>query len=101
LDDRGDDNMAAHAYSGPVAVQEAAPAPAMGASRSVGDGATEAANMEVKDEDAPGADKDEDDEDGVWDTASLYEEILDEVEAFEYSGNGGTSGQLCATRYSN
>jgi NAD-dependent histone deacetylase SIR2 len=101
LVDRGDDNMAAHAYSGPVAVQEAAAPPAMGAGRSVGEGATDTAKLEVKDADAPAADKDEDDEDGVWDTASLYEEILDEVEAFEYSGDGGTSGQLCATQHSN
>lgn len=88
LVDRGDDNMAAHAYSGPVAVQEAVPPPAMGASRSAGEGATEAAKLEVQDENTPAADKDEDNDDGVWDTASLYEEILDEVEAFEYSGNG-------------
>ncbi len=33
---------------------------------------------------------DDDDEDGTaaWDTVSLYEEILDEVEAFEYSSDG-------------
>lgn len=80
--------MAAHAYSGPVAVQEAAPPAAMGATRAPQERATEAAS--VKDEDAPPTDKDEDDEGGAWDAASLYEEILDEVEAFEYSGNGAS-----------
>lgn len=77
--------MAAHAYSGPVAVQEAAPPPAMGATRAPQERAAETTSG--KDEDAPPTDKDEDDEGGAWDTASLYEEILDEVEAFEYSGN--------------
>jgi NAD-dependent histone deacetylase SIR2 len=80
--------MAAHAYSGPAAVLEGLP-PAVGASRTVGDGANEVPSAD--DADAPAPDDDDDDDDdegGVWDTASLYEEILDEVEAFEYSGNG-------------
>lgn len=42
----------------------------------------------VKAPDAAAADDDEGDEGGVWDSASLYEEILDEVEAFEYSADG-------------
>ncbi|KAF2856272.1 SIR2-domain-containing protein, partial [Plenodomus tracheiphilus IPT5] len=38
---------------------------------------------------APADDGDDDDDDGgPWDSASLYEEILDEVEAFEYSTDG-------------
>jgi NAD-dependent histone deacetylase SIR2 len=89
LADCGDDTMAAHAYSGPVAVQEAPPPPAVSASRSAGEGAI--AVPAADDADAPAPDNDDDDDDddgGVWDTASLYEEILDEVEAFEYSGNG-------------
>lgn len=81
--------MAAHAHSGPVAVQDAVPRPVVGAGYAAAERATEAAKREVVDEDAPAADKDDDDDDGgIWDTASLYEEILDEVEAFEYSGNG-------------
>lgn len=85
--------MAAHAYSGPVAVHDAAPLPVMGAERTAAEGVSATANLEAKDEDANAADKDNDDDDddddgAVWDTASLYEEILDEVSAFEYSANG-------------
>jgi NAD-dependent histone deacetylase SIR2 len=81
LADCGDDTMAAHASSGPVAVHEGAP-------RAVGEKAPEVAPV---DDDAPAPDNDDDEDDdggGVWDSASLYEEILDEVEAFEYAGNG-------------
>ncbi|KAF1944537.1 SIR2-domain-containing protein [Clathrospora elynae] len=39
------------------------------------------------DEDVPATDQDDEDG-GAWDSASLYEEILDEVEAFEYSSDG-------------
>jgi len=42
----------------------------------------------AKDEHAPAAGDDDDDDGGMWDSASLYEEILDEVEAFEYSSDG-------------
>jgi hypothetical protein len=97
LVDRGDDTMAAHAYSGPVAVQESAPPPAVGE----GEGAKETATATVDDADAaaPAPDHDEDDDGGgAWDTASLYEEILDEVEAFEYSGNGEPA-RPCAALY--
>jgi NAD-dependent histone deacetylase SIR2 len=52
-----------------------------------------------KDEDAPAPEQDEEDG-GVWDSASLYEEILDEVEAFEYSTDG-ESGLRCAFHCSN
>ncbi|OAK98595.1 SIR2-domain-containing protein [Phaeosphaeriaceae sp. SRC1lsM3a] len=62
----------------------------MGATRAPQERAAETTSG--KDEDAPPTDKDEDDEGGAWDTASLYEEILDEVEAFEYSGN---SSETC------
>jgi hypothetical protein len=80
--------MAAHAaYSGPVAVLEGPP-PAVGATRSAAEGANEVPSADDADAPAPDDDDDDDDEGGVWDTASLYEEILDEVEAFEYSGNG-------------
>jgi NAD-dependent histone deacetylase SIR2 len=47
---------------------------------------------------APGKDDDDDDDEGgAWDTASLYEELLDEVEAFEYSANGESARLPCAT----
>jgi NAD-dependent histone deacetylase SIR2 len=99
----GDDIMAAPPYSGPVAVQEAVPpSSAMAANGPPATGASEAnkATAKEKDEDAPAPDNEDDDEGGVWDTASLYEEILDEAEAFEYSANG-ESGVLCATQYNN
>ncbi|KAH7095811.1 DHS-like NAD/FAD-binding domain-containing protein [Paraphoma chrysanthemicola] len=77
--------MATQAYPGPVAVQDAAPRPAIGSKvEPVADAALEA---KPHDESAP--EKDDDDDGGAWDTASLYEEILDEVEAFEYSTHGG------------
>jgi NAD-dependent histone deacetylase SIR2 len=84
--------MAAHAYSGPVAVLEGPP-PAVGMSRTAGEGANEVPSAD--DADAPAADNDDDDEGGVWDTASLYEEILDEVEAFEYSSSDGAGTETC------
>lgn len=91
--------MMAAPYEGPVAAQEAAPPPAaMGAPA---DGASEGARpTNGHDAAAPEPDKDEDDDGGAWDAASLYEEILDEVEAFEYSANG-ESGVMCAPLRSN
>jgi NAD-dependent histone deacetylase SIR2 len=76
--------MAAHASEAPIVAGEAVPPPALGvkAEAAAADGATKA-----KDDDAPAPDQDDDDG-GVWDSASLYEEILDEVEAFEYSSDG-------------
>ncbi|KAF1841188.1 SIR2-domain-containing protein [Cucurbitaria berberidis CBS 394.84] len=70
--------MAAHPNTGPVVVHEAVAPPAAAESRA------------VDDEDAPAPDQDEDEQDNgdMWDSASLYEEILDEVEAFEYSNDG-------------
>lgn len=77
-------------------VQDAAPPPAMGTKvEPVADGALEA---RPEDEGAP--EKDDEDDGGAWDTASLYEEILDEVEAFEYSTNGSSRLQ-CAPHYGN
>jgi len=87
-------------FSGPVATQEAAPPPAaMGAKVEPAEGASAVA-AQVRDEDAHPPEKDEDDDGGAWETASLYEEILDEVEAFEYSANG-ESGVICAPQHSN
>jgi NAD-dependent histone deacetylase SIR2 len=78
------------ASEGPVA-QEAYP---RGKAEPVSGGATE-----PKDGDAPAPEQD-DYEGGVWDSASLYEEILDEVEAFEYSSDG-ECGLRCAFQPSN
>jgi NAD-dependent histone deacetylase SIR2 len=78
------------ASEGPVA-QEAYP-------RGKAEPVSESA-IKPKDEDAPAPEQDED-EGGVWDSASLYEEILDEVEAFEYSSDG-ESGLRSAFHYNN
>ncbi|KAK1915357.1 hypothetical protein P3342_003166 [Pyrenophora teres f. teres] len=76
--------MAAHASEAPVAANEPAPPPAVGGkAESAAGGATK-----IKDEHAPAPGDDDDDDGGMWDSASLYEEILDEVEAFEYSSDG-------------
>lgn len=75
--------MAAHAAEGPVAVQDSVPPPAaVGKAELTAGGAAK-----PKEEDAPAPEHDDEDG-GVWDSASLYEEILDEVEAFEYSNDG-------------
>lgn len=75
--------MAAHASEGPVAAQDSVPPPApAGKAEPTAGGATK-----PKEEDAPAPEHDDEDG-GVWDSASLYEEILDEVEAFEYSSDG-------------
>ena len=94
-----DNAMAAHAYRGPVVVQEAEPPPlldtrltpaAEGATAT--DSAKEEHTVTPADEgrqDREDPNEHEDPEDGsVWETVSLFEEILDEVEAFEYSGDG-------------
>ena len=81
--------MAAHAAEGPVAVHESAPPPAPAGKAELPAGGA----AKPKEEDAP-VPEHEDEEGGVWDSASLYEEILDEVEAFEYS-NDGESDPAC------
>lgn len=73
--------MAAPPYPGPVVVN-AEPA---------AEGALEPAK--AKGDDASAHDDDHDDG-AMWETASLFEEILDEAEAFEYSANGGL-GPAC------
>lgn len=84
--------MAAHAYQGPVAVHEAVAPPALSAKVApVAVPAPASAQVPAqasrrKEEDISNADQD-DEEGGVWDSASLYEEILDDVEAFEYSSD--------------
>jgi NAD-dependent histone deacetylase SIR2 len=82
----GDDIMAAPPYSGPVAVPDAVPL-AMGASRPPAEGAP-APKKEKSEDEGEGEGEGAGDEGAAWDTVSLYEEILDEVEAFEYSANG-------------
>jgi len=85
--------MAAHPSEGPVVAQQPAPPPTAGIKAEPGAGGA----TKSRDEDAPAPAPDQDDEDGgAWDQASLYEEILDEVEAFEYSDDGesGLGGAL-------
>jgi NAD-dependent histone deacetylase SIR2 len=83
--------MAAHPSEGPAVAQHCAPPPAAGIKAEPGAGGA----TKSRDEDAP----EHDDEDGgAWDQASLYEEILDEVEAFEYSDDG-ESGPACASQH--
>jgi NAD-dependent histone deacetylase SIR2 len=65
-----------------MAMQEAVPAPGLSAKAQPATGGA----MKPKDEDAPAPSQEGDG--GVWDSASLYEEILDEVEAFDYSSDG-------------
>jgi NAD-dependent histone deacetylase SIR2 len=68
-----------------MAAQEAVPSPALSVKAQAA--AACATKPKPRDEDAPAPEHDED-EGGVWDSASLYEEILDEAEAFEYSTDG-------------
>lgn len=78
--------MAAHPTEGPAVVQEAARAPAPKPALGVKAEVKTAAKPEARGDDQ---DEHDDDEQGdVWESASLYEEILDEVEAFEYSNDG-------------
>jgi NAD-dependent histone deacetylase SIR2 len=83
--------MAAHPSEGPAVAQHSAPPPAAGIKAEPGAGGA----TKSKDEDAPAPEHDDEDG-GAWDQASLYEEILDEVEAFEYSDDG-ESGLVCAS----
>ncbi|KAH9865821.1 hypothetical protein J1614_009408 [Plenodomus biglobosus] len=94
--------MAVHAPEGYVGAHEARPPSAQGVKPGGGAGGA-AAEASVHRDDAaaahvpapptptPADDGDDDndnDDGGLWDSASLYEEILDEVEAFEYSADG-------------
>jgi NAD-dependent histone deacetylase SIR2 len=80
-----------------MAAQEAVPSPALSVKAQPAAGC--ATKLKTKDEDTPAPEHDED-EGGVWDSASLYEEILDEVEAFEYSTDG-ECGLQCVIQYNN
>jgi NAD-dependent histone deacetylase SIR2 len=82
--------MAAHPSEGPALAQHPAPPPAGAIKADPGAGGAN----KPRNEDAPAPEQDDDDG-GAWDQASLYEEILDEVEAFEYSDDG-ESGLVCA-----
>jgi NAD-dependent histone deacetylase SIR2 len=79
--------MAAHAYEGPVAVHEAVAPPTLSVKVAPAAGVAPVAEAKRTEEDTPAPEQDEE-EGGVWDSASLYEEILDDVEAFEYSADG-------------
>jgi NAD-dependent histone deacetylase SIR2 len=83
--------MAAHPSEGPAVAQHPASPPAAGIKAEPGAGGA----TKSRDEDAPAPEHDDEDG-GAWDQASLYEEILDEVEAFEYSDDG-ESGLVCAS----
>jgi NAD-dependent histone deacetylase SIR2 len=66
-----------------MAMQEAVPPPGL----SLKAQPATAGAIKPREEDAPAPEQEEEDG-GAWDSASLYEEILDEVEAFEYSDDG-------------
>ncbi|KAF2472231.1 SIR2-domain-containing protein [Lindgomyces ingoldianus] len=70
--------------SGPVMVQEMVPAPIIDlTAEPLGEGAYDATR--TSNASAPKKEAEEEE----WESVSLYEEILDEVEAFEYSADGG------------
>jgi NAD-dependent histone deacetylase SIR2 len=55
----------------------------------------------VEADDAPAGTRDDDDDEAegaVWETASLFEEILDDVAAFEYSGSGKSPTRSASSR---
>lgn len=79
--------MATQAYRDRVVVRESAPLPIDARPQSTTESAPDSAKAKEEDGDTA-APADDDDEGGAWDTVSLYEEILDEVEAFEYSSDG-------------
>ncbi|KAL1654569.1 NAD-dependent histone deacetylase sir2 [Didymella pomorum] len=74
--------MAAQAHT--AAGEAALPAPVK--TEAVG-GAGSAQQADGVGDDAPTNDDDDEVEGAVWETASLFEEILDDVAAFEYSGS--------------
>jgi NAD-dependent histone deacetylase SIR2 len=91
--------MAAASYSsGPVMVQEPAPAPVVDltSSETIPDNSN-AGTTEKSTASASVASKRDDDDDDNWESASLYEEILDEAEAFQYSIDGKLSAAICLT----
>lgn len=77
--------MAAQANAGPVMVQEAAPPPAVDMAA---DPAGEGMYTPTKPKANGASTQDETDDGDAWESVSLYEEILDEVDAFEYSTDG-------------
>lgn len=89
--------MAAHAHEAPVAMHAPVPPPALAVKP---EAAAESSVDAGGDDDAPAPEHDEQENGDVWDSASLYEEILDEVEAFEYSTDG-ECGLHCCTRCAN
>ena len=81
--------MAAQA---PPAIEGTLPERGIKAEASGGGGASApGASVQAQEgDDAPATTKDDDDEEvegAVWETASLFEEILDDVAAFEYSSH--------------
>jgi hypothetical protein len=90
--------MAAQAHTAAGAASEAAlPAPVKTEAAGGGGGGAAAAAAGGAPGSAQGADDDDDEAEGaVWETASLFEEILDDVAAFEYSGSSKLRAQ-CIT----
>ena len=89
--------MAAQAHT--AAGEAALPAPVQ--TEAVG-GARSAREADGVGDDAPTRDDDDDEVEGaVWETASLFEEILDDVAAFEYSGSSELSIQTIMPHCSN
>src|SRR4051794_21061516 len=79
--------MAAAGYAGPVMVQEQVAAPAMSlAAEPVGEIAYNAPARTMSN--ASAMPKPDADDDAQWDSSSLCDEILDQVEAFQYSHDG-------------
>lgn len=83
--------MASAGYSGPVMVQDK-PAPLVTdlAAAPAEERAPNATSQPKKTTMSTGAPKSSPDDNNDWDSASLYEEILDEVDAFEYSQDVGS-----------
>ena len=85
--------MAAQAHAGAGAVQEGVALVEKGVKAEASVGGAMGTSAQEADEDAAANKDDDDDLDGaVWETASLFEEILDDVAAFEYSSNSMYSG---------
>ena len=79
--------MAAAGYVGPVMVQEQLAAPAMSlAAEPVGEIVYNAPARATSN--ASAAPKPDVDDDAQWESSSLCDEILDQVDAFQYSSDG-------------
>lgn len=81
--------MASASCSGPVMVQEPAPAPAIDlTSQSSAPAGETVYKPAAAPASATSVPKKEENSDSEWENESLYEQILDEGEDFPYSGDG-------------